>query len=94
LSTLHVRFLTESHVHALVHTFRDAMAPARNDPCPCGSGSKFKKCCASKVLLGMSVVMSGAIDEGPEFEARKREAMETMAMSLKLGDDANAGTDA
>ena len=19
--------------------------PARNDPCPCGSGSKYKKCC-------------------------------------------------
>ena len=22
------------------------MAPGRNDPCPCGSGRKFKKCCA------------------------------------------------
>ncbi len=42
----------------------------------------------------MSVVMSGAIDEGPDCEARKREAMKTMAMSLKLGDDANPGTDA
>lgn len=21
--------------------------PARNDPCPCGSGKKFKKCCGS-----------------------------------------------
>jgi uncharacterized protein len=20
-------------------------APGRNDPCPCGSGSKYKKCC-------------------------------------------------
>ncbi len=20
-------------------------APGRNDPCPCGSGAKFKKCC-------------------------------------------------
>ena len=20
-------------------------APGRNDPCPCGSGKKFKKCC-------------------------------------------------
>jgi hypothetical protein len=20
--------------------------PGRNDPCPCGSGKKFKKCCA------------------------------------------------
>ncbi len=22
--------------------------PDRNDPCPCGSGKKFKKCCSSK----------------------------------------------
>jgi SEC-C motif-containing protein len=40
--------------------FRDAQAPeqatvrrpatqvGRNDPCPCGSGKKFKKCCAGK----------------------------------------------
>jgi uncharacterized protein len=26
---------------------RDAL-PERNDPCPCGSGKKFKNCCASK----------------------------------------------
>jgi hypothetical protein len=23
--------------------------PGRNDPCPCGSGKKFKKCCESKM---------------------------------------------
>jgi uncharacterized protein YecA (UPF0149 family) len=22
--------------------------PGRNDPCPCGSGKKYKKCCALK----------------------------------------------
>jgi len=22
----------------------------RNDPCPCGSGKKFKKCCESKTI--------------------------------------------
>ncbi|HSY29062.1 MAG TPA: SEC-C metal-binding domain-containing protein, partial [Burkholderiaceae bacterium] len=25
------------------------MSPGRNDPCPCGSGKKFKKCCADKL---------------------------------------------
>jgi len=25
--------------------------PGRNDPCPCGSGKKFKKCCIGKVQL-------------------------------------------
>lgn len=24
--------------------------PGRNDPCPCGSGKKFKKCCESKMI--------------------------------------------
>lgn len=24
------------------------MKPGRNDPCPCGSGKKFKKCCYDK----------------------------------------------
>lgn len=24
----------------------------RNEPCPCGSGKKFKKCCESKMLGG------------------------------------------
>ncbi len=23
-------------------------APSRNDPCPCGSGKKYKKCCGAK----------------------------------------------
>jgi hypothetical protein len=37
----------------------------RNDPCPCGSGKKFKQCCASKkdqssrVLL--AVIIAGAV---------------------------------
>ena len=26
--------------------------PERNDPCPCGSGKKFKNCCAGKPLFG------------------------------------------
>lgn len=24
----------------------------RNDPCPCGSGKKFKKCCERKMIKG------------------------------------------
>jgi hypothetical protein len=26
--------------------------PGRNDPCPCGSGKKFKKCCETTMLGG------------------------------------------
>lgn len=45
---------TEELVRKVYRTFKDrqpapALAPAqrtgRNEPCPCGSGKKFKKCC-------------------------------------------------
>ena len=43
------RFVRE-HNHWLYldgeHTVT-ALKPGRNDPCPCGSGRKFKKCCAA-----------------------------------------------
>ena len=28
----------------------------RNEPCPCGSGEKFKKCCIWKVNCGVEIV--------------------------------------
>lgn len=28
--------------------YRDGPKVYRNDPCPCGSGSKYKKCCLNK----------------------------------------------
>ncbi len=34
----------------------------RNDPCPCGSGKKFKKCCelkSSRHTIGKAEVLSG-----------------------------------
>ena len=46
-----VREIQEIHVPVPVHvpapaTFvRDEQKVGRNDPCPCGSGKKFKKCC-------------------------------------------------
>jgi hypothetical protein len=45
----------------------------RNEPCPCGSGKKFKKCCAakqqnaraSKLLVGVVIAaLAGAVYAG------------------------------
>ena len=38
--------------------FKDAK---RNDPCPCGSGKKYKKCCMEKMERGFTakVISSG-----------------------------------
>lgn len=46
-----VRSLVRSHrphgAHASRPFVRPAAPPGRNDPCPCGSGRKFKKCCGA-----------------------------------------------
>jgi len=35
------------------HTLVRRVKIGRNEPCPCGSGLKFKKCCISKVDQGL-----------------------------------------
>ena len=44
--------------------------PGRNDPCHCGSGRKYKKCCAAKMQqpinnLKPGIRMKGGISEDP-----------------------------
>jgi uncharacterized protein len=40
------------HASLLASTFRrESPKPGRNDPCPCGSGKKFKKCCGAEPTL-------------------------------------------
>jgi hypothetical protein len=46
----------------------------RNDPCPCGSGRKFKKCCANKRLetpagLKAAIRMKGGTSFDPILNA-------------------------
>jgi hypothetical protein len=37
------------------------MTPSRNEPCPCGSGKKYKNCCAGKTALYKRPMWSGAL---------------------------------
>lgn len=42
----------------------------RNDPCPCGSGKKFKKCCeakASRRSIGSAQLISGGDNKMASF---------------------------
>lgn len=41
----------------------------RNDPCPCGSGKKFKKCCESKMIGGR--FMATKVDTASSAPIRK-----------------------
>ena len=38
-------FYVEGNVHARQPVRREGPKVGRNDPCPCGSGKKYKKCC-------------------------------------------------
>ena len=50
------------------------MTVGRNDPCPCGSGTKFKKCCAAKGEtttggLAAAIRMTGGVSFDPAANA-------------------------
>ena len=45
------------------------MQPGRNDPCPCGSGRKYKKCCGA--------VPASVVTEIPALRARAKAAFES-----------------
>lgn len=38
---------SHQHHHTQETVIRDSPKVGRNDPCPCGSGKKYKKCCAA-----------------------------------------------
>jgi hypothetical protein len=48
------------------------MRIGRNDPCPCGSGKKFKKCCLDKQLAEPSLITEFSdpsfVDEALDFD--------------------------
>ena len=54
-------------------TVRAAARPGRNDLCPCGSGKKYKKCCADKDAVAAPVAATGAPDAAAIGELTVRE---------------------
>ena len=51
--------------------------PGRNDPCPCGSGNKYKKCCLAK---------EEAVEREQLAKAEARRAESAAAHRLQLGE--------
>jgi hypothetical protein len=52
----------------------------RNDPCPCGSGRKFKRCCADGRALQPHTVTQGDV-------ARACEALDRLTTAVRFQDD-------
>jgi len=52
----------------------------RNDPCPCGSGKKYKKCCMAKDEAKQHTVLEKEWTKSvKEFEKEKKDADEEAA---------------
>ena len=47
------------------------MTIGRNDPCPCGSGKKYKKCCAAKDEAKQSAALAARAAQARTGEAQK-----------------------
>ncbi len=68
------------------------MKIGRNDACPCGSGRKYKRCCAIKQTVRQpkiqpdaaqeKVTLSGAIQRFQEMAAKKMEMMQQVGVFL------------
>lgn len=63
-------------------TVRGAKQPGRNDPCSCGSGVKFKKCCADKPKAAPSPIPGLSWDEflGPAADQMTADHIEELAL--------------
>ncbi|MBC7341611.1 MAG: SEC-C domain-containing protein [Clostridia bacterium] len=53
----------------------------RNDPCPCGSGRKYKKCCQAEVEHQTRLISQAV---GPGVTAHGREVIETLGFMIGL----------
>jgi tetratricopeptide (TPR) repeat protein len=70
----------------------------RNDPCPCGSGKKYKRCCQEKDEAAQSATLTAThaarqAAAQAEYEARKQallERIETLDAYRDLADASNA----
>ena len=56
----------------------------RNDPCICGSGKKYKKCCMNKVQKGVENVVKNVEEVSKQsYEERKRADKDIYSYQLK-----------
>jgi hypothetical protein len=76
-------------------TVRGAKQPGRNDPCSCGSGLKYKKCCADKPQAAPSPIPGLSWDEflGPAADRITHEHVEELGLKDLVRIDVTRITD-
>ncbi len=65
--------------------------PGRNDPCPCGSGNKYKKCCTKEQLIERRQFAETGARRAEHAAARRLELLEMRtAIAVRLAGLAQA----
>lgn len=59
----------------------------RNDPCPCGSGKKYKQCCLSKKKMGLKGIKAKWISK-PEKNVGENIMERTFGNAIQAAEDA------
>ena len=71
--------------------------PGRNDPCPCGSGQKYKRCCLQEDQIIESAALAAAAAtraaEQELIEAEIQDVLDEIDQEDKLTSDSNAVVD-
>lgn len=62
----------------------------RNDPCPCGSGKKYKKCCLNRINLNGELMASIPVGVLKQFQERQRKENERTSKFGQIGSDIGA----
>jgi tetratricopeptide (TPR) repeat protein len=65
--------------------------PGRNDPCPCGSGKKYKRCCLGRdQAAALAPLVAKRAKPEAERRAHAEELQATLEQAMKLDDASNA----
>jgi septal ring factor EnvC (AmiA/AmiB activator) len=63
-----------------------AALPGRNDPCHCGSGKKYKKCCEEKDASAQHTILEKQWTEAEKIAAKKAEEEKAAAQRASLAE--------
>ena len=61
--------------------------PGRNDPCPCGSGQKYKRCCMDKDQATAHATRAAAQAERAAVQAPQRARIEDLVATMEEADE-------
>ena len=65
--------------------------PGRNDPCPCGSGKKYKRCCLDRdQAAALAPLLAKRAKPEAERRAHAEELRATLAEAMELDNASNA----